>query len=53
MAAHDTAATALHERLGRHRMATVAQEWGPHVLVDVHCRAAPDPHPPHSAGHPR
>ncbi len=53
VAAHDTAATALYERLGRHRMATVAQDWGPHGLVDVHCCAAPDPHPPHSVGHPR
>ncbi|MFD8009345.1 GNAT family N-acetyltransferase [Streptomyces sp. NPDC058955] len=53
VAAHDTAATALYERLGWHRMATVTQEWGPHGLVDVHCYSAPRPYPPHPVRHPR
>jgi GNAT superfamily N-acetyltransferase len=38
--ATDTAATALYERLGWQRMATVEQRWGPSTRVTVHCYAA-------------
>lgn len=41
VAAHDGAAVALYERLGWRRLATVAQEWGPHGTVAVHCYAHP------------
>ncbi|GAA3926326.1 hypothetical protein GCM10022244_39580 [Streptomyces gulbargensis] len=48
--ASDTAATALYERLGWRRLATVAQHWGPSREVSVHCYAAPLPsEPPSSA----
>ncbi|MDX2294476.1 MULTISPECIES: GNAT family N-acetyltransferase [Streptomyces] len=53
VAAHDTAATALYERLRWHRTAAVAQEWGPHGTVAVHCCATPGAHPPHPVRHPR
>ncbi|MEU9831666.1 GNAT family N-acetyltransferase [Streptosporangium sp. NPDC048047] len=39
--ASDTAATALYERLGWERLATVGQRWNPHRTVAVHCYAAP------------
>ncbi|MFF2774697.1 GNAT family N-acetyltransferase [Streptomyces sp. NPDC058052] len=45
VAAHDTAATALYERLGWHRLDTVVQHWGPHGPVAVHCYAATAPRP--------
>lgn len=41
VAASDTAAAALYERLGWELMATVEQQWGPHQRVAVHCYAAP------------
>ncbi|WP_190139004.1 GNAT family N-acetyltransferase [Streptomyces longispororuber] len=39
--ASDTAATALYERLGWRRLATVGQRWSPTQSVTVHCYAAP------------
>ncbi|MFF9897763.1 GNAT family N-acetyltransferase [Streptomyces longispororuber] len=39
--ASDTAATALYERLGWERLATVSQRWSPTQSVTVHCYAAP------------
>ncbi|WP_309055556.1 GNAT family N-acetyltransferase [Streptomyces sp.] len=50
--ASDTAATALYERLGWCRLATVDQRWGPSREVSVHCYAAPLPTPsePPSSG---
>ncbi len=56
VAARCVEATALYERLGWRRMATVAQDWGPHGMVDVHCYTAPGaqpPHPPQPGPHPR
>lgn len=38
--ASDTAATALYERLGWERLATVEQRWSPRQTVTVHCYAA-------------
>ncbi|EMF53455.1 acyltransferase [Streptomyces bottropensis ATCC 25435] len=37
MVASDTAAAALHERLGRQFLATVEQRWGPDRTVAVRC----------------
>ncbi|MFF9339929.1 MULTISPECIES: GNAT family N-acetyltransferase [unclassified Streptomyces] len=42
VAAHDTSAAALYERLGWQLLATVEQDWGPHGRVPVHCYASPD-----------
>ncbi|ORT59544.1 GNAT family N-acetyltransferase [Streptomyces sp. CB03238] len=39
----DVAAIALYERLGRQRLGTGQQEWGPGRTVAVHCYAAPVP----------
>jgi GNAT superfamily N-acetyltransferase len=38
--ASDTAATALYERLGWERLATMEQQWSPRYTVTVHCYAA-------------
>ncbi|MFB7583992.1 GNAT family N-acetyltransferase [Streptomyces hydrogenans] len=40
VAAHDTAAVALYERLGWQLLAEVEQEWGPHGMVPVRCYAS-------------
>ncbi|WP_406075801.1 hypothetical protein [Streptomyces virginiae] len=40
VAASDPSAVALHERLGRERLATVEQRWSPEHTVTVHCYAA-------------
>ncbi|TGB09661.1 GNAT family N-acetyltransferase [Streptomyces palmae] len=46
--ASDTAATALYERLGWERLATVEQRWSPRQTVAIHCYALPAvaPHGP-------
>lgn len=41
VAASDTAATALYDRLGWQRLGTVEQRWGPAQNVTVRCYAAP------------